>query len=200
MEYFLVMEYLLVLILAYFSGSIPYGLILAKFFGGVDVRQIGSGNIGTTNVLRTGHKGVATATLFCDLFKGFLPVYIASQLGIEDVLLLGIAYAAVLGHVFPIWLRYRGGKGVATSLGVFWALSIPLGVFSTFMWISITRFINISSLSSLCIFSLCPLFAALVLSWPLAIFCFAIAVLIFWTHRSNVRRLRTGKEKEIGER
>jgi glycerol-3-phosphate acyltransferase PlsY len=97
-------------------------------------------------------------------------------------------------------LRYEGGKGVATSLGVFWALSIPLGVFSTFMWISVTRFAKISSLSSLCVFTLSPLFAALVVSYPLAIFCFAIMLLIFWTHRSNIQRLLAGKEKEIGER
>lgn len=192
------MDYFFILI-AYLSGSVPYGLILAKIFGGVDVRKIGSGNIGTTNVLRTGHKGMAAATLFCDSLKGFLPVYIASYVGIEGILLLGVAYAAVLGHVFPIWLRYKGGKGVATALGVFWALSIPLGVFSTFMWISITRFVKISSLSSLCSFALSPLFAALILSWPLAIFCLVIALLIFWTHRSNIRRLMTGKEKEIGE-
>jgi glycerol-3-phosphate acyltransferase PlsY len=193
------MKYLFILI-AYFSGSVPYGLILTKLFGGIDVRKIGSGNIGTTNVLRTGHKGMAAATLLCDFFKGFLPVYLASQAGIEGIYLFAVAYAAVLGHVFSIWLRYEGGKGVATSLGVFWALSIPLGVFSTFMWISVTRFAKISSLSSLCVFTLSPLFAALVVSYPLAIFCFAIMLLIFWTHRSNIQRLLAGKEKEIGER
>ena len=163
------------------------------------MREIGSGNIGATNVFRTGHKGVAVATLFCDSFKGFLPVYVASYVGLEGISLLGVAYAAVLGHVFPIWLRYKGGKGVATALGVFWALSMPLGVFSTFMWISVTRFVRISSLSSLCSFALSPLFAALILSWPLAIFCLAIALLVFWTHRSNIRRLMIGKETAIGE-
>lgn len=192
------MKYLFILI-AYLSGSVPYGLILTKIFGGIDVRKIGSGNIGTTNVLRTGNMGMAAATLFFDFFKGFLPVYLAYLVGIGGIYLFAVAYAAVLGHVFSIWLRYVGGKGVATSLGVFWALSIPLGVFSTFMWIIITRFAKISSLSSLCVFTLCPLFAALVLSYPLALFCFAITLLIFWTHRSNIQRLLEGKEKEIGE-
>jgi glycerol-3-phosphate acyltransferase PlsY len=192
------MEYLLILI-AYLSGSIPYGLILTKIFGGIDVRKIGSGNIGTTNVLRTGHKGMAAATLLFDFFKGFLPVYLASRMEIEGAALFVVAFAAVLGHVFPIWLRYQGGKGVATSLGVFWALSIPLGIFATCMWLIITRFAKISSLSSLCMFTLCPLFAAIVVAYPLAIFCLAIMLLIYWTHRSNIQRLIAGKEKEIGE-
>ncbi|MBX9804293.1 MAG: glycerol-3-phosphate 1-O-acyltransferase PlsY [Alphaproteobacteria bacterium] len=192
------MQYGLILV-AYLSGSVPYGLIFTKIFGGVDVRKIGSGNIGTTNVLRTGQKGLAATTLFFDFFKGFLPVWGASYLGIEGILLLSIAFAAVIGHVFPIWLKYQGGKGVATALGVFWALSLPLGVFSTFMWIVITRFVKISSLSSLCMFALAPLFAALVVSPPMAVFCLAIALLIFWTHRSNIERLINGKEKGIGE-
>lgn len=192
------MEYAFVLI-AYLSGSVPYGLIFTKLFSGVDVRKIGSGNIGTTNVLRTGHKSIAAATLVCDVLKGFLPIILASHVGIEGIPLLTVAFAAVLGHVFPIWLRYQGGKGVATSLGVFWALSLPLGVFSTFMWVIITRFVKISSLSSLCIFALSPIFAALALSWPMAIFCSSIALLIFWTHRSNIQRLMAGKEAEIGE-
>ncbi len=192
------MEYIFIFI-AYLSGSVPYGLIFTKLFSGVDVRKIGSGNIGTTNVLRTGHKSIAAATLVCDVLKGFLPIILASHVGIEGIPLLAVAFAAVLGHVFPIWLRYQGGKGVATSLGVFGALSLPLGVFSTFMWIIITRFVKISSLSSLCIFALSPIFAALVLSWSMAIFCFFIALLIFWTHRSNIQRLMAGKEAEIGE-
>lgn len=192
------MDYFFILI-AYLSGSIPYGLIFTKFFSGVDVRKIGSGNIGTTNVLRTGKKGIAAATLICDLLKGFLPVFLASHMGIEGIPLLATAFAAVLGHVFTIWLRYQGGKGVATSLGVFWALSLPLGAFSTFLWIVISRFVKISSLSSLCMFALSPIFAALLLSWPMAVFCLFIALLIFWTHRSNIQRLIAGKESEIGE-
>lgn len=192
------MEYALIII-AYLSGSVPYGLVFTKLFSGVDVRKIGSGNIGTTNVLRTGHKSIAAATLVCDVLKGFLPTIFASHIDIEGVPLLTIAFAAILGHVFPIWLRYQGGKGVATSLGVFWALSLPLGVFSTFMWITISRFVKISSLSSLCAFALSPIFAALALSWPVAIFCFSITLLIFWTHRSNIQRLIAGKESEIGE-
>jgi glycerol-3-phosphate acyltransferase PlsY len=185
--------------IAYLSGSIPYGLILTKIFGGIDVRNIGSGNIGATNVLRTGNKSIAAATLFFDSFKGFLPVYVAFRFGVDDIPLLGVAYAAVLGHVFPIWLKGRGGKGVATALGVFWGLSLPLGLFSTLMWIIASRFAKISSLSSLCAFSLSPLFAAIFLSWHLSMFCVAMALLVFWTHRSNIQRLVDGKEKEIGK-
>lgn len=192
------MEYFFIFI-AYLSGSVPYGLILTKLFGGVDVRQIGSGNIGTTNVLRTGHKGIAAATLLCDCLKGFLPVYMAFHFGMEGIWLFGTAYAAVLGHIFPVWLKGQGGKGVATALGVFWALSAPLGGFSTLVWIAMARFAKISSLSALCAFGLSPLFAALALSWPVCIFCLSVALLIFWTHRSNIQRLITGKEKEIGE-
>jgi glycerol-3-phosphate acyltransferase PlsY len=128
-----------------------------------------------------------------------LPVWGATFLGIEGLLLLLIAFSAVIGHVFPIWLKYQGGKGVATSLGVFWALSLPLGVFSTFMWVIITRFVKISSLSSLCMFALAPLFAALVISFSMALFCLSIALLIFWTHRSNIERLIKGKEEKIGQ-
>lgn len=193
------MEYLFIL-LAYLSGSIPYGLILTKFVGGIDVRKIGSGNIGTTNVLRTGNKAIAAATLLFDFLKGFLPVYFASCIGTEGTILYIIAFAAVIGHIYPIWLKYQGGKGVATTLGVFWALSIPLGVFSTFMWLSIARFSKISSLSSLCTFTLSPLFAVMVLSYPLAAFCCVMTILIYWTHRSNIQRLIAGKEKIIGEK
>jgi len=184
------------ILISYLSGSVPYGLILAKLFGGVDVRAIGSGNIGATNVLRTGHKGVAAATLLCDSLKGFLPVYIASRFGMEGIWLFGAAYAAILGHIFPVWLKGHGGKGVATALGVFWALSAPLGAFSTLAWIAMARLAKISSLSALCAFGLSPLFAAFI-SWPLCAFCSGIAVLIFWTHRSNIQRLMAGKEKGI---
>lgn len=120
------MGYFLIFV-AYLSGSVPYGLIFTKLFSGIDVRKIGSGNIGTTNVLRTGQKGIAAATLICDALKGFLPVFLASHMGIEEISLLTVAFAAVLGHVFPIWLRYQGGKGVATSLGVYLGFILTFG-------------------------------------------------------------------------
>lgn len=192
------MDYAFTLI-AYLSGSIPYGLIFTKFFRGVDVREIGSGNIGATNVLRTGHKGIAAATLFCDFFKGFFPLYVASKIGIEEVPLLAMAIGAVLGHVFPIWLRFQGGKGVATSLGVFWALSLPLGFFVSLMWIAISKLAKISSLSALCAFAFAPIFSIFVLSRSMAIFSTSIALLIFWTHRSNIIRLFEGKEDKISK-
>lgn len=187
----------LMVLMAYVSGSIPYGLILSKIFLNVDVRKIGSGNIGTTNVLRTGHKGLAAATLLCDVLKGILPVCIVRLMGFEDLSILSVAFAAILGHIFPVWLKFQGGKGVATALGVFAALSLPLGIFTAIAWLLAARIGKISSLSALCAFTASPLFAVLVLSWPLAIFSLAVALLIFWTHRSNISRLMTGQEKRM---
>ena len=187
------------ILLAYLSGSIPYGLLLTYIFGGVDIRQIGSGNIGTTNVLRTGRKSLAAATLACDTLKGFLPVYGAAHFGIADTALYLVAFTAILGHVFPIWLKFKGGKGVATSLGVFAALSWPLGLFAALMWILVGRLTKISSLSALCSFTISPIFAVLVLSKELPLFTLVVTLLIFWTHRSNIQRLMKGRETEIGE-
>lgn len=189
-------DYLFVL-MAYLSGSIPYGLIFSKAFGGIDVRTIGSGNIGATNVLRTGSKKIAALTLICDALKGYIPVVLADHYGIETPLLLVVAYAAILGHIFPCWLKFQGGKGVATALGVFWALSIPLGIFAVLVWGVTARWMKISSLSALCAFVLAPVFAVFFLSWSLVIFCLAVAGLILWTHRSNIARLWTGQETSI---
>ena len=192
------MTLFLMILAAYASGSVPYGLILSKIFLNVDVRKIGSGNIGTTNVLRTGHKSLAAATLLCDALKGILPVCIVRLMDFDDLGILSVAFAAILGHIFPVWLKFQGGKGVATALGVFAVLSIPLGIFTATVWLLAARIGQISSLSALCAFALSPLFAALVLSWHLAIFSLAIAFLIFWTHRSNIRRLMAGQEKGMG--
>jgi glycerol-3-phosphate acyltransferase PlsY len=189
----------LVIVGAYLCGSVPYGLILTRLFGGLDVRSIGSGNIGATNVLRTGHKGIAAATLLCDFLKGFLPVYLGKKMGIEELGLLLAAYAAILGHIFPVWLRFQGGKGVATALGVFWALSLPLGIVVTATWALVARLLKTSSLSALVAFAVAPLFAVFVLPWSLTFFCGAVAGLIFWTHRSNIYRLRKGQEQGIGK-
>lgn len=189
MEYFLIIS-------AYFSGSIPYGLLFTKLFQGIDVRELGSGNIGATNVLRTGHKGIAAATLTCDILKGFIPVLLSSWLLSENSWIFFVAYAAILGHIFPFWLKFKGGKGVATALGVFWALSFPLGCFATVVWGIAAKFGKISSLSALCAFALSPFFASLFLSQELAFFCFSIALLIAWTHRSNIYRMM--KKEETG--
>jgi glycerol-3-phosphate acyltransferase PlsY len=190
------MKYLFIL-MAYLSGSVPYGLILSRVFGGVDVRKIGSGNIGATNVLRTGKKGVAVATLFCDFCKGFAPVYGAKLAGIEENFLLVVAYAAILGHIFPVWLKFRGGKGVATSFGVFWGISSLLGCGASLAWPVVFKMTGISSLCSLCTFALSPLFAVFFLSWPIAFFCLATILLLSWTHRTNIQRLLAGNEEKI---
>jgi glycerol-3-phosphate acyltransferase PlsY len=191
------MALFLMILIAYGSGSIPYGLILSKVFLNVDVRKIGSGNIGTTNVLRTGHKHLAAVTLFCDALKGILPTCIASLMGFDDIEVLYVAFTTILGHIFPVWLKFQGGKGVATALGVFTALSMPLGIFTAAVWLLAARIGQISSLSALCAFALSPIFAALFLSCHLVIFSLIVALLIFWTHRSNITRLIAKQEKEM---
>ena len=130
------MEIVLVVFFSYLSGSIPFGLILTKFFGGQDVRKIGSGNIGATNVLRTGNKYLAATTLILDILKGYVPVVITQQFFSEYLHLS--ALMAFLGHIFPIWLKFKGGKGVATYLGILFALSYGLSVLFIFTWIVVS--------------------------------------------------------------
>ena len=141
------MEIISVALFSYLSGSIPFGLILTKFFGGQDVRKIGSGNIGATNVLRTGNKYLAAATLILDILKGYAPVAITQQFFPEYLQLS--ALMAFVGHVFPVWLKFRGGKGVATYLGILFALSSGLSVLFIFTWIVVSLIFKYSSLSSM---------------------------------------------------
>ena len=141
------MEIILVVFFSYLSGSIPFGLILTKFFGGQDVRKIGSGNIGATNVLRTGNKYLAATTLILDILKGYAPVVI-TQLFLPEYLQLS-ALMAFLGHVFPVWLKFKGGKGVATYLGILFALSYGLSFLFIFTWVVVSLIFQYSSLSSM---------------------------------------------------
>ena len=141
------MEIILVVSFSYLSGSIPFGLILTKFFGGQDIRKIGSGNIGATNVLRAGNKFLAALTLVLDILKGYIPVIISLQYfpGLIQVSCL----LAFLGHVFPVWLKFNGGKGVATYLGILLALSIQLGLLFIFTWVVVSLIFKYSSVSSM---------------------------------------------------
>jgi glycerol-3-phosphate acyltransferase PlsY len=184
-------------LLGYVVGSIPFGLLLTKAAGMGDVRQIGSGNIGATNVLRTGNKGLAAATLVLDLVKGLAPVAIAGQLW-GEVAMAFAAGAAVLGHCFPVWLGFKGGKGVATNAGVAFGLAWPLGLAYAFIWLSVLAIFRVSSLAGMAAVvaaaAAAPLFGYPQFFPVLA----AIALLIIYLHRANIARLMNGEEPRIG--
>ena len=183
-------------LLGYAFGSIPFGLILARMAGKGDIRQQGSGNIGATNVLRTGSKGLAAATLLLDLAKGFVPVWLAGMWFWQD---MGwAALFAVIGHAFPVWLGFKGGKGVATNAGVSFALAWPIGVAYAVVWIGMLAITRISSLAGMS-----AVVAAAVAAFVLGVPTFAkvlavIAVLVIWLHRENIKRLMAGTEPKIG--
>lgn len=185
------------LMLGYVLGSIPFGLIFAFASGAGDVRKIGSGNIGATNVLRTGKKWAAAATLLFDGFKGGAAVLLARAYlpaGCE----IFAAVAAVLGHVFPLWLKFKGGKGVATFIGVTAALYWPVGVLVGATWILAASIWRISSLSALIAIALSPLYFFVLGRHNYAPLAVLLALMIFYTHRENIRRLLNGAEPRIG--
>ena len=187
----------LVAIAAYLLGSVPFGIVMARLFGLGDLRQIGSGNIGATNVLRTGNKLAAFLTLLLDAGKGGIAVLLARALVGEDAAQLA-GLAAFLGHCYPVFLRFRGGKGVATWLGTLWALAWPLGLAASLTWLVVFALSRISSLGGLSA-------AALSVFWgwwlgfaPMLGLLIALAALIFWRHRANITRLLAGEEPRMG--
>jgi acyl phosphate:glycerol-3-phosphate acyltransferase len=187
------------LIGGYLLGAIPFGLILARLGGLGDIRKIGSGNIGATNVLRSGRKGLAAATLILDGGKGAVAVLLAGIWGPDVQLAAGIG--AVLGHLYPVWLRFKGGKGVATTLGVLLALAWPVGVAACATWLAAAATFRISSLSSLLSVASAPAYAWLLMGdLQLVEMAGMLALLIWWRHRANIRRLLTGKEPRIGRK
>jgi len=183
----------------YLLGSIPFGVILARVFGLGDLRSVGSGNIGATNVLRTGNKTAAALTLVLDGAKGAVAVLIARGLAGEDsVQIAGLA--AFLGHCFPVWLKFKGGKGVATFLGLLLAYFFPLGLAACATWLATAIILRISSLSALVAALLAPVWAGF-LGIPQAIaMALALATLIFIRHRPNIERLLAGTEPKIGKK
>ena len=198
---------MLALLIGYVSGSIPFGLLLAKAAGKGDIRNIGSGNIGATNVLRTGSKWLAAGTLLLDFAKGLLPVIVAKTLFDQGTVMPEAAYGpvpmaavgAVLGHCFPIWLKFKGGKGVATNMGVSFGLAWPIGVAYALTWLLMAAIFRISSLAGMT--AVC---AAAVAASVLALNAYVpalafIAVLIIWLHRANLGRLARGEEPRIGQ-
>ena len=201
------MDVLIVILFSYLSGSIPFGLILTKIFGEQDIRNIGSGNIGATNVLRTGNKFLATLTLVLDILKGYIPVIITQQYLPELIQLSCLL--AFLGHVFPVWLKFKGGKGVATYLGILLALSIPLGILFMFTWLTVSLIFKYSSLSSM--FSSLTVFTVTLIKdtslqsidsntyieEEIKLILFIFFILIIFTHRKNISNLKNKKEHKI---
>jgi glycerol-3-phosphate acyltransferase PlsY len=189
--------FLIALVGGYLIGSIPFGLLLTKAAGLGDIRQVGSGNIGATNVLRTGRKGLAAATLILDGLKGAVAVLVARQfLGDQDVV---VGTSAVLGHLFPVWLGFRGGKGVATGLGVLLAAAWPVGLACCALWLVAAKVLKMSSAAALTAFAAAPLFALVLSSADHALMALLIAILVFWRHEANIRRLLAGTEPRIGK-
>jgi glycerol-3-phosphate acyltransferase PlsY len=182
----------------YLLGSIPFGLLLTRAAGLGDIRRVGSGNIGATNVLRTGNKLLALATLLLDGGKGAVAVLAFAAWGEPAGLVAGLA--AVVGHNFPVWLRFRGGKGVATTLGVLLALSWPVGLFSCGVWLVTAALFRYSSLAALTALTAAPLLMVWRADTAGAIAAALLAVLAFVRHRDNIRRLLTGQEPKIGGR
>jgi glycerol-3-phosphate acyltransferase PlsY len=185
-------------VLAYLLGAIPFGLLLTRLAGLGDLRRIGSGNIGATNVLRTGNKRLAALTVLLDGGKGATAVLVARALGPDglgaDLAVLAGA-AAVIGHLFPVWLRFRGGKGVATGLGVWLALAWPVGLAACATWLVVAALTRYSSLAALLAIGAAPLYALYFAELGVL-----LAVLIILRHHANIRRLVTGREPRIGQR
>ena len=180
----------------YLIGSIPFGLILTRRAGLGDIRAIGSGNIGATNVLRTGSKGLAALTLVLDMAKGAVAVLLGAHYGPDTAVLAG--GGAVIGHIAPIWLGFKGGKGVATALGVLTALAWPVGILSAVTWLIVAAVGRISSLAALIAIGAAPVYAYLLVDPQRAELALFIAVLVWVRHYENIRRLLKGQEPRIG--
>lgn len=180
----------------YLLGSIPFGLLLARLFGHGDIRNIGSGNIGATNVLRTGSKPLAVVTLLLDIAKGSVAVLLFVGVNPDAALLAG--FGAVVGHNFPVWLRFRGGKGVATTLGVLVAASWPVGLLAGATWLVVALIARFSSLASLVALAAAPFYAFWLDGRGAVALAAALALLAVIRHRANIGRLIRGEEPKIG--
>ena len=184
------------LVLSYLLGSIPFGVILTRLGGAGDLRTIGSGNIGATNVLRTGRKGLAAATLLLDMAKGAVAVLLVAHLFPGNALLA--AAGAFIGHCYPVWLKFKGGKGVATLMGIVVALYWPLGLVYAVVWLGLLAGLRISSVAGMAAALSAPFAAALFGRFDLVLLLLALALIVLWKHRENVDRLFSGTEPRIG--
>lgn len=183
-------------VVGYLVGSIPFGLLLTRLTGKGDIRAIGSGNIGATNVLRTGSKGLAALTLLLDGGKGAAAALFMGQWGLDFALLAGLF--AVIGHDFPVWLRFRGGKGVATTIGVLLALAWPVGLITCAIWLAVALVFRFSSLAALVSLAASPLIMFWLSDTPRAVIALLMALLAIARHHENIRRLLKGEESRIG--
>jgi len=186
----------LALVAGYLCGSIPFGLLLTRAAGLGDVRKIGSGNIGATNVLRTGNKGLAAATLLLDALKGLLPALVAARYGAALGALAG--FGAFIGHLFPVWLGFKGGKGVATYLGVLIGLAWNVALIFAAVWLLVALLFRYSSLAALTACVAVPMALAVLGRYEFALAFAAMSVLVFYRHSANIARLRAGTEGKIG--
>ncbi len=189
------LEIIVVLFYSYFLGSIPFGLIITKIFLDQDIRDVGSGNIGTTNVLRTGKKSLAIATLIFDILKGYLSVIITLKY-FNDLIYFS-ALICFIGHIFPVWLKFKGGKGVATYLGIILALSFNFGIIFTVTWLLISFIFKYSSLASMIAALTVFAYSIILDNNTLSIFLFITFIIILYTHRENIIRLKDSKETKI---
>jgi glycerol-3-phosphate acyltransferase PlsY len=183
-------------LLGYLLGSIPFGVILTRAFGAGDLRQIGSGNIGATNVLRTGRKGLAAATLVLDLAKGAAAVLIAGWLFHGHQ--IPAAATALIGHCYPVWLKFKGGKGVATLMGIVLALHWPIALVYALVWLGLLAAIRISSVAGIAAAVSAPIAAAALGDFDAVFLLVALALIVLWKHRANIERLIQGNEPRIG--
>ena len=187
-------------VLAYLLGSIPFGLLLTRLAGKGDIRAIGSGNIGATNVLRTGSKGLAVATLLLDAAKGALAVWLAQQYPAPVELTLPAAAGALIGHLYPVWLKFMGGKGVATLLGILVPLFWPAAVVYAALWVGLLLVLRISSAAGMTAAASAPATAALLGEEALFPMLLGFALLVIWKHRDNIGRLSRGEEPRLGSK
>jgi glycerol-3-phosphate acyltransferase PlsY len=185
-------------ILGYLLGSIPFGLVVTRLAGQGDIRRIGSGNIGATNVLRTGSKGLAVLTLLFDVGKGWAAAAIAQRWGLQAALVAGLF--VILGHMFPVWLGFRGGKGVATALGVLMALAWPVALAAALIWLAVALFSRYSSLAALIAAVASAAIAPFLAGPATALLIAVIALLLILRHHANIRRLIAGRESRISFR
>lgn len=192
------MAILAALVLGYFFGSIPFGLLLTKLTGHGDIRSIGSGNIGATNVLRTGNKKLAAATLLLDVLKGTAAVLIVSYFNKDLALIAG--FSVFIGHIYPVWLGFKGGKGVATYLGILIGLAWPVALIFIAVWIVVALLTRFSSLSALIATIVAPLSLYMQGEGKTALLFALLTLIIFYTHRTNIQRLINGTESKIGEK
>jgi glycerol-3-phosphate acyltransferase PlsY len=188
------------LLVGYLLGSIPFGLLLTRWKEGTDLRGLGSGNIGATNVLRTGNKALAASTLLADALKGMVAVWLANLMSDSDVVAMLSGMAAILGHIFPIWLKFKGGKGVATTLAVYAALWWPLFIFAALSWLGVFYVTRISSLSAILAMIFVPVVAYFFIGGSAFLVTVVTGGVVIYRHKDNILRLMRGQEHRFSEK